>query len=285
MNGLPGQPPVEFEWLRVGHCRQIERLAQPGGRWMTVEFPAYCGLLRHSREGVLLFDTGYGGHYLRASRRWPYRLQASLLPVHLPAGEGLLEQLHHRGIAAEDVGRVVVSHFHADHVAGLRDLPRARVSASSAGFEEARRLRGWAAARRGLLPELLPDDLHRRFDPVTRAPREVVEGLGAVRDLLGDGSLLAIPLPGHATGHLGLLLRTTAGRQVLLIGDAAWSQRGWREARPASWLARRVEADSQLAIQTLGQIRSLAAAHPELAVLPSHCTRSAAAWRQRGHHA
>ena len=49
-------------------------------------------------------------------------------------------------------------------------------------------------------------------------PSVAASGLQAW-DLLGDRSLLAVDLPGHMPGHLGLLF-TSGGRQVLLVGDA-----------------------------------------------------------------
>jgi glyoxylase-like metal-dependent hydrolase (beta-lactamase superfamily II) len=181
---------------------------------------------------------------------------------------------------------VVVSHFHGDHVAGLRDLPRARISAGAAGVAQV--LGTGAGWRHGLLPALLPPDLPDRFDPVERAaPLTVGDGPGHDLlgfdllgfDLLGDGSLVAVPLPGHLPGHLGLLL-TAAGRQVLLVGDAAWSLRAIREQAPPSRLAAAAVHDGPAAAATLARLHRWHADHPELVLLPAHCPEAATRWRE-----
>ena len=69
----------------------------------------------------------------------------------------------------------------------------------------------------------LPDDFTTRLDLVDA--RRVVD-LGPLwtpftraYDLVGDGSLLGVPLPGHAPAQLGVLLRTEDDREVLLAAE------------------------------------------------------------------
>ncbi|WP_278257304.1 MBL fold metallo-hydrolase [Nocardioides convexus] len=170
----------------------------------------------------------------------------------------------------------MVSHFHGDHVGGLLDHPRARIVAGGAGADHALSLRGLTATRHAILPALLPDDLRDRLDPVESFARADVAGLTAW-DLLGDRSLLAVDLPGHMPGHLGLLF-TSGGRQVLLVGDAAWTTRSYRDLKPPSRLARNVMHDWPTTLSTLAVLHALDAAHPDLLILPAHCPEGHAAW-------
>jgi len=274
---------VELHWLRVGHCRQLEGIALRGGRWRRVEFPAFCALIRHRDHGVILFDTGYARHFFDATRRLPARLYRALLPVTLPVQESLPARLQALGLTPQDVTRVVVSHLHGDHIAGLRDLPNARISVMASAVADFREHAGLGAIRHGFLHYLLPPDFDDRHAAIEDGQAVGIPGLGVGYDLLGDGSLLAVPLPGHTTGHTGLLV-TTSASQVLLAGDAAWSRESWQQNRPPSRLARAAVGDSAVSEATLAALRALAADNPGLAILPSHCQQSFDAWQQRGRH-
>jgi glyoxylase-like metal-dependent hydrolase (beta-lactamase superfamily II) len=172
-------------------------------------------------------------------------------------------------------------------VAGLRDLPRARLMACAAdvaglvGSAGGRR-GAWRALRQGVLPALLPDDFVPRLKLVDAQP---VADLGAAwapfergYDLLGDRSLIGIPLPGHSPAQLGVLLRTPAGRPVLLAADACWSARAWQEQRLPSPLARPLFADWHAYRRTLRGLRELAVRQPDLVIIPSHCAATFASF-------
>lgn len=283
------QPPVEMHWLRVGHCLQLEAMALRGGRPKVIEFPSYAAAIRdpeRPERGWTLFDTGYADHFLTATERLPERIYRELLPVRLRDDEHLPAQLAALDIDPGDVRRVVVSHFHADHVAGLRDYPRAEVLAGWAGGAQALRASGVAALRHGLLPAVLPDDLRERLRAVEdRALVTLGAGAGpgmVGRDLLGDRSLVAVDLPGHMPGHLGLAMTTTDGRRVLLAGDAAWRSRAIAERRPPSRLALGAFDDPARARATLDDLHEVRRADPGLTILPAHCPEAAATWHGPG---
>lgn len=267
--------PLACALLEVGRCRHLERVAIVGGRFRIVDFPALVVLIQHPAHGPILFDTGYADHFLTETESFPERLYRLATPPRLPPEERLAVQLRRHGISPEDVELVLVSHLHADHVAGLRDLPRARFLLLRRELETFRHLRGFAAVRRGFLPGLLPPDFAARADFAEDRP---VAELGPSwapfergYDLLGDGSLIGIPLPGHTPGQLGVLLRAADGRPLLLAADSCWSARAWREQRPPSLLARPLIADWGEYRRQLGALRALAERQSELRILPSHC--------------
>ena len=278
---------VELHLLRVGRCRHPEWVTLRGGRWASIDFPALAALILHPTAGPILYDTGYAEPFHSATEPFPERLYRWLTPVHLPDEERLATQLGRFGVAPADIRQVLVSHLHADHVAGLRDLPHARFLALRADVLGCVGRSGWQALRRGFLPALLPTDFLARLALVDERP--VVE-LGPAwapfergYDLLGDRSLVGIPLPGHSPGQLGVLCTTTAGRQVLLAADACWSARAWREERLPSIVARPVFADWRDYRRTLAGLRELAGRQPELAIVPSHCAETLAAFAAERH--
>jgi glyoxylase-like metal-dependent hydrolase (beta-lactamase superfamily II) len=276
------QPRVELHLLKVGSCRHLERMALRGARWRMTEFPALAALIIHPLEGPILFDTGYARHFEDATASFPERLYRWMTPVDLPPGQTLERQLARFGIGLRDIGRCVVSHFHGDHIAGLRDLPRARIIASQAARADLARRGRWDRLVHGLLPALLPSDLEQRFcaaeSSASVATDHAWQELGPAHDLLGDRSLLGVALPGHAAGQLGLLIRDLDDRQVLLAADACWSIRSVHERRLPSRLTALVMHDWGRYAATLAELSRISAAQPESVILPSHCAASLAAY-------
>lgn len=267
--------PIAFELLRVGHCTHPECVAIRGGRWRAVRFPSLVGLLIHPTRGPLLFDTGYGEGFFHATRPFPERFYRWTTPAVLPRDESLVAQLARRGIAPGDVDTLLLSHLHADHVAGLVDFPRVGLVAMRAEVEAMRGRNRIGALRRGFLPALLPDDFATRVRAaedcarvsLPTAMRPFLDGF----DLLGDGSLIGVPLPGHTAGQLGVLFRAADGRDVFLVADACWTLAAVEGDRPPTWIASQLFADRRGYLETFARLRELHARRDDLLVVPSHC--------------
>ena len=265
---------VSLELLVAGATSHPGWVARRGAGRRPVRFPALVAVVRHP-GGVVLVDTGYAPRVVDALSRGLDRVYGRLLPVSVTPEEAAVAQLAQRGIRAEDVTHVVLTHLHADHVAGLRDFPRASVVVRRAAVEQAVRIRGVARLRRGLVPSLLPDDLADRvLDPATLPPASPSDAaalapLDGARDLLGDGAVLVVPLPGHAAGHLGVRVRAP-GVDVLLVGDAAWDVRAVSHGELPHPVARLVTDDWRAYWNTLADLRTLLARRPDLLCVPSH---------------
>ena len=281
-------PRVAVHWLRVGRCRHPEWVTLRGGAWGPVDFPAHCALIVHPSMGPILYDTGYADHFEEETRAFPQALYRWLTPVRLSDDERLAAQLARHGVGMEDVSRVLISHFHADHVAGLRDLPNARFTALREDVSANIGRTGWGALRRGFLPGLLPADFGARLDLAD--DRRVVD-LGARwapfergYDLLGDGCVIGVPLPGHSPAQLGLVVWRDEGEPVMFVADACWSTRAWRENRRPSALARPIIHDWKRYCRTLHDLHALGCGRPDLRIVPSHCRDAWAGMSARAPH-
>jgi glyoxylase-like metal-dependent hydrolase (beta-lactamase superfamily II) len=247
---------------------------------MPVDFPALCGLIKHPQQGWILYDTGYASHFFNATESWPERMYRSALPVNLPGSETLAVQLEGFGLTPSDIAIVIISHYHGDHIAGLNDLPNARFIALSADTDNFKALSGkrWRATLQGHLPGLLPADFYLRLsnadDCRSRLLPQWMEPFADGFDLLGDGSLLGVPLPGHSHGQLGLFMPDAEGRPVFLVADACWSLPACREGRLPSRLTLFISAERQRFRETFFGLRQLALQEPAIAILPSHCISS-----------
>lgn len=275
---------VRLELLTVGFCSHCERMARAGGRWRSVRFPAMAALIWHPSEGPLLYDTGYAAHFQTATQPFPERLYRWVTPPVLPVDQTLGAQLATRGIGLNDIRWAMVSHFHGDHVAGLRDLPRARFICLQEDLLDLRRRGRIDALRHGLLPALLPDGFEERCRWAESAAPVALTGAWAAfgphgHDLFGDGSVVAIPMPGHSPRQMGLRLHDEHGHEVLLCADAAWSPRAWTHHEWPAWPARWIMTDWSAYKHTLQSLGRLANERPELRIVPSHCETSIAAYQ------
>lgn len=183
-----------------------------GGRG-RVNLRVRCGLIVHPDRGPILIDAGYGPRVTAArGRSVALRLYAAALRVRLHPEQSPLALLAAHGFAPRDVKTVIVTHLHADHVGYLDDFPQAR-------FVTDGKVKG--ALRHGVFTELLPADFADRQDDMrTGALVDLPFGVGQGYDVLGDGSMLAVPLPGHLQGHFGLCF---PGETPLLYAvDTQW---------------------------------------------------------------
>ncbi len=266
---------VAWRMFKVGHCRQIEHFACIAAPWRVCEFPALAALIVHPAHGPILFDTGYSARFFEATQRWPERLHRLATPVTLLEGESLVDQLTAAGISARDIRTVVLSHFHSDHISGVADFPQAALLCSRVGWDVIRSTTRFSGARRGLLPGLLPSDFASRAHFLeAHCPVPLPDELAPFEqghDLIGDASVLAVPLPGHADGQIGITFVGENGQRVFLVADAAWSMQAIRQLAPPMGLADKLlhhTPDYPINLRRLHQLHQRA---PEVLVVPSHC--------------
>lgn len=270
---------LTFTGFRVGFCRHPQAMTIRGGAWAPIVFPALAFLIEHPVEGLILFDTGYDAAFWRATEPFPERLYRWATPLTLSEDEDLVAQLGARGTRPSDIRHLVLSHFHADHMAGTRRFPDATIHAARAGYEAMHRGGRLASVRRGMLRALAPPDFAARvrwFEDAPRVPLPTeLAPFADGADLLGDGSLLAVPLPGHCPGHWGAVLYEDAGLRFL-VADAAWSSAAIRTDTPPPWLTATLLGDARAGRATLHDLHRLRVRNPDIRLTPSHCAECAA---------
>jgi glyoxylase-like metal-dependent hydrolase (beta-lactamase superfamily II) len=267
--------------LSAGFCLHPEFMSIRGGGWKPCRFPAGFLYLRHRSFGHLLFDTGYSDHFRKETASFPNLLYRKLMPPRFEAADRACDQIERMGVPASEVGTIVLSHFHADHIAGLRDFPKARIVASRHGYAAMQAARGIGGLMQGLLPGLMPADADDRIhftDRLKAAPLPAALGdFGPARDLFGDGSALIVDLPGHAAGQIGLYLPETPQGAMFAVADAAWSQDAILQLRPPPRLVTALLGETAAYRRTLGNLHRLGQAMPDLAIRPAHCRHGAPA--------
>jgi glyoxylase-like metal-dependent hydrolase (beta-lactamase superfamily II) len=246
---------LRVHYLNGGYCRHL--LASIDGRsWRKVTFQAVFLAIEHPRLGWIVCDTGYGTRFFEATRRWPYRLYRWATPVTLRGTAA--SALAKLGVRPEEVQRVIVTHFHADHIGGLAEFATARVHHHEEALAPLLARRPLGQTRAAFLPALLPADLARRSEVLAAKRFQPDPALPfASCDVFGDGSLKAVALPGHAPGQIGLEYESRGGR-TLYCADAFWrmEQISGGVNLPAPVLA--LQWDSRAYRETVDALRELA---------------------------
>jgi glyoxylase-like metal-dependent hydrolase (beta-lactamase superfamily II) len=269
---------LNIDFFTAGYCTHPEAVVIRGGKWRETKFPSIFAVISHPDVGIILFDTGYSSRFFEETRDLPLRLYALVTPVYFQPEDSAIDRLQRVGIAAADVKYIIISHFHADHVGGLQDFPNAQFICFKSAYTAVKDRQGWRALTAGFLPGLLPTDFDRRSIfvedlaigslPVEYAPFETGY------DLFGDRSLLAVELPGHATGQLGLFLVDKSGRQYFLIADACWLSRAYQEFVRPHPITKLLFANDREYVDTLAKIHQLHKLNPDLKIVPTHCAKT-----------
>jgi glyoxylase-like metal-dependent hydrolase (beta-lactamase superfamily II) len=260
--------PIEVDTIASAHW-QVDRsglvdLNDPKARAAgLVDGPEpidlFIHVLRHPQKGVYLVDTGVERAFIAD-------------PGHALIS-GFMGKMAHldRLLVARDMAAVVASagapvqgvfltHLHLDHVLGMRDVPASVPVFVGAGDAHDRSFMN--LFEKGVYDTALEGKGPLREIHFAPDPDGVFEG---VLDLLGDGSLWAISVPGHTPGSVAFLARTPHG-PVLLTGDACHTAWGWEHGvGPGTF-----SDDVAKSAESLARLQRFVARHPEVEVRLGH---------------
>jgi glyoxylase-like metal-dependent hydrolase (beta-lactamase superfamily II) len=233
-------------------------------RWLPPR-PINVYVIEHAK-GLVLFDTGQDRASVTDDSYFPGGFTGiiydRLARFHIGEGETLESQLDTLGYSAVDVGTAILSHLHQDHIGGIAELTGADLLVCAAEWQELAR---FAPEPRGFLREhiMIPGLTWRQisFEPTndpTLAP--FPESL----DVMGDGSLVMIPTPGHTAGSVSLLIRRRGSSPLLLVGDLTYGSELLERRRVPG------VGDRDQLTKTTDKVLALKQRMPGLVILPAH---------------
>lgn len=278
-----GIKPITIKWelLTGGSCGQIEKLSNKQKQWKHVQFPAHFFLLNHPKRGFMLVDTGYSEHFKIETKKFPYSLYAKTTPIVFSKEQSAANQLQQKGISPDEIKYLFITHFHADHVAGLRDFPKATFICSKKAYDYVKNKKGMKAVLKGFIPSLLPSDFEKRVLFLEDLPKtnfsnlsKEAEGLlhfnSEVFDVFGDGSLLSIDVSGHAEGQMALFFYSDK-EPIFLVADAAWDSSSIRNLEYPSVLTSLIMTNFKQFKGNLKLLHEYTKKFPHVTMIPSHC--------------
>lgn len=200
----------------------------PKSKWVWLPiFSFYIEL----PDKKILFDTGWNRDM---SPEGVYDKKAQLKSLgsfflyktnqgKIAKGEAVNEQLEAMGVKPSDLDYVLLSHLDCDHANGLNQVKDAKhILVSKTEMEGASakdfmsRVRFQKKWWDGV--DLKTFDWNGNEGPV-----------GHSYDVLGDGTLKMINIPGHSRGLCALKITNPDGRYVLLYADGGYATKSWKE--------------------------------------------------------
>jgi N-acyl homoserine lactone hydrolase len=239
-------------------------------KW-TQPRPINMYVIEHA-NGLVLFDTGQDRASVTDDSYFPDGLTGvvydRLARFDIGEEETLTAQLATLGYSPSDVDTAILSHLHEDHMGGLRELKDADLMVSATEWAELSKL---APEPRGFLRKHIQIPglkwqqiaLDSTNDP-TLAP------FTNALDVMGDGSLVLLPTPGHTPGSMALLVRRGSGSPLLLVGDLTY-EAGLLERRQIPGVGNR-----RRLLEATDKVLAFKERMPDVVVLPAHDPTAAA---------
>jgi len=227
-------------------------------RWVP-PVPIFAYLIEHP-EGRFLVDTGDTARnsvpgYLP---RWnPFFMKEVVIRV--APQEEIGPRLHAMDIdPATDIQAVLLTHFHHDHTGGLDHFPHTRIIAGRESYEASKGLKGKVVG--GALPQRWPIWLRPELVAMNGPSVGPFPGSHPVTQ---DGRIFFVPTPGHAVGHLSVVVRAESVT-YFLAGDATYAEELLKSEQVDG-----VTYDPAVSLLTLQRIKSFATLEPTV-LLPAH---------------
>ena len=140
-------------------------------------------------------------------------------------------------LTPDDITYVVNSHFHFDHAGGNEFFPHSTFLVQKNELE---------ASKDPVLRE------KAFFDPQDYDHQLNYQAVDGELDIFGDGTLVLFPTHGHTPGHQSLRIRITKGTDIVVTGDACYTQRNMDENMLPS-----IAYDTDEMYRSLGTLRDL----------------------------
>jgi N-acyl homoserine lactone hydrolase len=194
----------------------------------TLEFggnavPVPFALIRHP-DGDIVVDGG-NPLALAIDPRAHLGELADRFTAHMTPQEHCVAQLAEIGVAPGSIRHVVQTHLHMDHTGALGHFPDATIVVHAKELAAAQAVHGPIGG--GYVRADIEHD---------GVNWQTFEG---DHDLFGDGSVRLLETPGHAAGHVSLLLTLDETGPVLLTADAADNLAQWEgRAHPRAFHSR-----------------------------------------------
>src|SRR4051812_29725170 len=222
----------------------IRRIARDPG--FTEPLPMWAWIIEAANERILIDSGGSPG-----TTGGLTRTRFNIAP-----NQSLACELARLNLRRGDFDRVVLTHLHGDHVGGLAMFDPQSVWVAKPEWEPVAHFPGrlmrfmTAPVPRGFVPRLFDFD----------GPAFL--GFARSWPVTSDGSVIALPTPGHSPGHTSYLVRRAEG-DVLLAGDVTYDLPSLESQRDQGFIDN-VERHHD----TLSRVRSLVGTG--VAYLPSH---------------
>ena len=226
------------------HCNVLKASGIFEKKSNRVWLPVSAYLIEHPK-GRFLVDTGWARDMSPEGvfdKRAQMKSLGSVILYEVnqgrvPMGECVDEQLAGMGLRDSDLDAVLLTHLDCDHANGLKQVKNAKkflVAADEVKFAKKHRERYYKGWWKDI--PLTPFEWNDTQGPA-----------GKSYDLLGDGSIQLINIPGHADGLFAVKIKNDEGKFVLLFSDGGYARKSWEEMITSGIAADKAQQKNSLA--------------------------------------
>ncbi len=249
----PADTGITVELIEAGAVPADWKQVVNTGEKGKLDLPVWVGVIRHPEHGTTLVDAGLGARN-RAGKEPGFPI--GLLPLKVPDNATVMEQL------GKVPDRVLLTHIHYDHVGGLFDMPGTEVWLTETDWRTAK------SERAHLPTKELSKTVRFHHVALEDNGADYILGRPAV-DVLGDGTIWYLSLPGHTPGAAAVLVRAE-GDPWLFVGDTAWVDAHLDHARRPWLTTRLIDANPHDLKASLEWARELKKSCPDLHMVSGH---------------
>ncbi|MGL5042532.1 MAG: MBL fold metallo-hydrolase [Culicoidibacterales bacterium] len=262
---------MKIHIIRRGCCKVIGCLLEEDKGLARIEVPAFIVYIEDELHGDTLIDTGYGTDFFDATNSFPQRLLRWAAPVKLESkslNDRLTEVLNRK----PEPERLIITHFHPDHIGALKQMLAEfpsikRVVGSQKELETYNNMSKIEQIREGFIQSLIPKDFvfydFRSYKKILLPINQFTSGY----DVLGDGTLVIIPMLGHSVEHCGVYLPRNA---FLFVGDAAYTNKSLTDRTRATKTMLNIAYDTKIYEQTYKKIQNVKSQYPKITIRTAH---------------
>ena len=210
------------------HCNAIKASGVFGKKEDRLWLPVSAYLIEHP-QGKFLVDTGWArdmSPHGEFDRKAQIRSLGSAVLYEVnqgvvPLGECIDEKLAKIGIKDSDLDAVLLTHLDCDHANGLKQVKHAKrflVSKDEVDFASK------------LSNKVRYNSAWWKDIPLSEFAWTGTDGPSHKSyDLLGDGSIELVNIPGHSDGLFAVKVKNEDGKFVLLFSDGGYAAKSWKE--------------------------------------------------------
>ena len=261
-----------IEFFASGYCEAHANVVNPISGKGKAKFYAVWALISIPEIGYVMFDTGYSKHFQEVTNSFPARFYRWATPVILKENDSAKEILKQKGIRCDEIKYIIISHFHADHIAGLRDFDKATFICTQSSLEEVKTLSGFKAVSKGILHGLLPNNFFERLiilEDFTN--QQFIDSCCVIHyKVFNNQYFELISIPGHAKGMLGFIFKNEE-KHLVFATDAAWSSETFEKGILPRKIVKLFFDSWTDFVDTQSKLRAYKKQNPSCDLLFTHC--------------
>ena len=202
---------TEVKYYACGHCINKLKYIIKSPPEKTKKFYAGVFLIKHSKYGYILFDTGYSDEIYKCGIIG--KMYHTFNPTYIEKNEKITEQLKNDNINPDSIKTIILSHLHPDHIGCVKEFENSKFLVSRDCMDEYRR----NSIKSLIFKRMLPNDFEKRTNIIDDFNKKYEFFNGY--DLFGDGSIILTQINGHFKGQMCTYIPE---HNIFLGADICW---------------------------------------------------------------